>query len=125
MKRTLSLLTLFIAATSAAAAQTPPSETKGKVVYDNWCVHCHGSIGSTSRYTPNGLLPGTSALTVKYQGRVPAVLSDRTDLGPAYIKSVVRKGLFGMPISRKTEISDADLEDVVAYLTRNRGERKR
>jgi hypothetical protein len=25
-----------------------------------------------------------------------------------------------MPITRKTEISDAELEDVVAYLTRNR-----
>jgi hypothetical protein len=26
----------------------------------------------------------------------------------------------GMPITRKTEVSDAELEDVVAYLTRNR-----
>jgi hypothetical protein len=25
-----------------------------------------------------------------------------------------------MPITRKTEVSDAELEDVVAYLTRNR-----
>jgi hypothetical protein len=36
------------------------------------------------------------------------------------IKTVVRGGLYGMPITRKTEVSDAELEDVVAYLTRNR-----
>jgi hypothetical protein len=30
---------------------------------------------------------------------------------------VVRGGLFGMPITRKTEISNAELEDIVAYLT--------
>jgi mono/diheme cytochrome c family protein len=35
------------------------------------------------------------------------------------IKSVVRHGLYGMPITRKTEVSDAELDDVVAYLTRN------
>jgi (+)-pinoresinol hydroxylase len=48
------------------------------------------------------------------------VLEQRTDLTPALIKTVVRHGLFGMPITRKTEVSDAELEDVVAYLTRNR-----
>jgi hypothetical protein len=36
------------------------------------------------------------------------------------IKSVVRHGLFGMPITRKTEVSDAELDDIAAYLTRNR-----
>ena len=65
-------------------------------------------------------LPGTSALAAKYQGKRPAVLEQRTDLTAAQIKNVVRHGLFGMPITRKTEVSDAELEDVVAYLTRNR-----
>jgi hypothetical protein len=67
-----------------------------------------------------GALPGTAALAVKYQGKIPPVLEQRTDLTPALIKTVVRHGLYGMPITRKTEISDAELEDVVAYLTRNR-----
>jgi hypothetical protein len=47
---------------------------------------------------------------------LPAVLEQRTDLVPDYIRAVVRGGLFGMPITRKTEISDADLEDIIAYL---------
>ena len=53
-------------------------------------------------------------------GKLPAVLEQRTDLAPALIKTVVRHGLYGMPITRKTEVNDAELEDVVAYLTRNR-----
>ena len=57
---------------------------------------------------------------MKYKGKLPAVLEQRTDLAPAMIKTVVRHGLHGMPITRKTEISGAELEDVVAYLTRNR-----
>jgi (+)-pinoresinol hydroxylase len=65
-------------------------------------------------------LPGTAALSLKYKGRVPAVLEQRTDLAPAFIRTVVRHGLFGMPITRKTEVNDAELEDIVAYLARNR-----
>jgi hypothetical protein len=68
----------------------------------------------------NGALAGTSALAVKYKGKLPAVLEQRTDLTPTFIRTVVRHGLFGMPITRKTEVSDAELEDVAAYLTRNR-----
>ena len=66
---------------------------------------------------PPAPLPGTAALGVKYKGEIPAVLEERTDLLPEFIRVVVRGGLFGMPISRKTEISDADLEDIIAYLT--------
>jgi hypothetical protein len=62
----------------------------------------------------------TSALAVKHKGRFPAVLSERTDLTADSIRSVVRRGLFGMPITRKTEVNDAELEDIVTYLTRNR-----
>ena len=68
----------------------------------------------------NGALAGTSALAVKYKGKLPAVLEQRTDLTSALIKTAVRHGLYGMPITRKTEVSDPELEDVVAYLTRNR-----
>ena len=108
----------FLLIGTSAWAQAP-SEQNGKAVFNKWCQPCHGAEA------PNGgpfggALPGTSALTVKYQGKLPPVLEQRTDLTPALIKTVVRKGLYGMPITRKTEISDAELDDVVAYLTRNR-----
>ena len=55
-----------------------------------------------------------------YKGATPALLKERTDLNPAYIKQVVRQGLYVMPFFRKTELSDADLNAIVAYLTRKR-----
>ncbi len=90
-------------------------EGHGKAVYDLWCSSCH-------RPVPPGTTPvaGTGSLERKYQGALPAALEQRTDLAPVYIKTLVRTGIKSMPFSRKTEISDADLEDLVAYLTRKR-----
>jgi (+)-pinoresinol hydroxylase len=112
-------LLLVVGLGSSLLAQTP-SETNGKAVFDKWCAPCHGAVAPKNVMFGTGNLPGTSALGVKYKGKFPAVLEQRTDLAPAMIKSVVRHGLFGMPITRKTEVSDAELDDVVAYLTRNR-----
>ena len=103
---------------SSLSAQTP-SEKTGKVVFDKWCAPCHGALAPQHTMFVNGALPGTAALAVKYQGKVPAVLEQRTDLKPAYIRTVVRHGLYGMPITRKTEISDAELDGVISYLTEN------
>lgn len=103
----------------AAFGQDAPSADNGKVVYDNWCMPCHGAVAPPEMPFGGDGLPGTSALRIKYRGELPPVLEDRTDLVPEYIRMVVRGGMFGMPITRKTEISDAELEDIVAYLTRN------
>jgi len=117
MSRTLLLL---ITISGSLLAQTP-SEKNGKTVFEKWCQPCHGAEApKRGMMGCAGALPGTAALAVKYQGKVPAVLEQRTDLKPAYIKTVVRHGLYGMPITRKTEVSDAELDDVVAYLTTNR-----
>lgn len=83
---------------------------KGKQVYEYWCATCHG---------PN--LAGTVALQTKYNGSKPALLVERTDLLPAVTKAFVRKGVTIMPFFRKTEISDADLDALAAYLARNSG----
>ena len=115
MRPTLLVLTVI---GGSLLAQTP-SETNGKTVFDKWCAPCHGAEAPQHGMFVAGALPGTAALAIKYQGKVPAVLEQRTDLKSAYIKTVVRHGLYGMPITRKTEVSDAELGDVVAYLTRN------
>jgi len=114
-------LFLFLVAglANSVLAQTA-SETNGKAVFDKWCTPCHGAVAPKNVMFGSGALAGTSALAVKYKGKLPAVLEERTDLTSALIKKVVRGGLYGMPITRKTEVSDAELEDVVAYLTRNR-----
>jgi (+)-pinoresinol hydroxylase len=81
---------------------------KGEKVFNYWCATCHG---------PG--LPGTVALQTKYKGAKPALLSERTDLIPPVTKTFVRKGVSIMPFFRKTEISDADLDALAAYVARN------
>jgi len=119
----LSILCLFLVSSIgvAEAQELSPAEASGKVVFDKWCEPCHGRVaGGVFGGLGTNALPGTSALMVKYKGDLPPVLEDRIDLQPIYISTVVRGGLYGMPISRKTEISDADLQNIIAYLTRPR-----
>jgi mono/diheme cytochrome c family protein len=127
MKR-VAVVALLIA--GAAAAQEPPfpiaawSRTtaavetegtlveRGNAVFNNWCSACH------SRGPQNA--PGTASLQNKYQGSVPAALEDRRDLTPDLVELFVRNGVAMMAPLRKTEVSDADLEALAAYLTRPR-----
>ena len=85
-------------------------QPKGYVEYQRFCSACHGEgVGK----------PGTMALQAKYKGAVPALLDKRTDLTPEFVKMTVRNGVTVMPFFRKTEISDADLNAIAAYLARN------
>lgn len=106
-------LTLFLA--NGAMAAEPPATDKGKAVFDLWCAACHKVLGP--RDMP---VAGTSSLERNYKGSKPAALEQRTDLAPEYIKFVVRNGVKSMPFSRKTEISDQDLDALAAYLTRTK-----
>ena len=80
---------------------------RGSEVYQQWCESCHGTGHGRS---------GTIALQAKYQGSIPALLVERTDLAPELTKSFVRSGIFAMPFFRKTEITDADLDALAAFL---------
>ncbi len=100
------------AATAQQAARTGPAAPElehGKAVYAHWCAPCHAdSMG----------LAGTNSLTIKYEGTdIPAALEDRTDLTAPVIAYFVRNGVAWMPPFRPTEISDADLAALTAYLT--------
>ena len=121
MKKLTFLCFLLVSLLGTAQAQElSPTEASGKVVFDKWCEPCHGRVaGGVFGGFGAHALPGTSALAVKYKGDLPPVLEDRIDLQPIYISTVVRNGLYGMPITRKTEVSDSDLEDIIAYLTRS------
>jgi len=92
---------------------------RGKLVFAQWCQGCHAPMGG-----PGGAFgfppAGTNRLQQRYQGAVPAALEDRTDLQPELIRTAVRQGLPIMPPLRKTEVTDADLDAVVAYLTQKK-----
>ena len=82
---------------------------RGYVEFQRACSVCHGSGPAK---------PGTRALRAKYRGKPPALLEQRTDLAPAYVKFVVRHGVSVMPPFRKTELSDAALDAIAGYLGR-------
>lgn len=95
--------------TTAAVEDRGSAVERGAAVFNNWCSACH------ARGTQNA--PGTTSLQFKYQGSVPAALEDRRDLTPEVVKTFVRNGVATMAPFRKTEVSDADLEALAAYLT--------
>ncbi|HUI82550.1 MAG TPA: cytochrome c [Bryobacteraceae bacterium] len=103
----LLLIAFGLAAGSYAADDS--TVAKGRAVYQKWCTPCHGpGLGKA----------GAIAANAHYRGAKPAVLEERTDLTSEQIKNAVRNGVYVMPRFRKTEISNADLDAIVAYLTR-------
>jgi mono/diheme cytochrome c family protein len=95
--------------TKAAGQKGGSPVERGAAVFNNWCSVCH------SKDIKNA--PGTQSLQYKYQGKLPAALEDRRDLTANSIKLFVRKGVATMPFFRKTEIGDADLDALAAYLS--------
>ncbi len=94
-----------------ASVVAPANAPRGFAEYHNACTVCHGPMPER---------PGTRALAAKYKGTIPALLEERTDLRPEFIRMIVRNGISLMPMFRKTELSDAQLDAIVAYLTRPR-----
>jgi mono/diheme cytochrome c family protein len=94
----------------APAAEPSDAHSAGHAVYSKWCAPCHD---------PGIIHPGTNALTVKYKGVKSGVLLEWKDLPPELVRNLVRHGISVMPQFRKTEISDADLDALAAFLSRN------
>jgi mono/diheme cytochrome c family protein len=110
-------ITLALCA-SSTVAQPPEGEgPRGKQVYDYWCLPCHGPGLGLPGFNE---LPGTQQLRIKYRDtQISPLLTERTDLVPVFVKTIVRQGVSFMPQFRKTEISDADLDALAAYLARS------
>ena len=98
--------------TRAAVEDRGTAVERGAAVFNNWCSACH------ARGPLNA--PGTSSLQFKYQGGLPPALEDRKDLTADQVRFYVRNGVAMMAPFRKTEVSDADLDALAAYLTRPR-----
>lgn len=113
MRRALAVCAAALAALAAyganAANEAPAARlAEGKAVYEKWCAPCHAD-------SPR--LAGTLALQTKYEGKIPAALELRTDMTPETVSYFVRNGVAWMAPFRKTEISDAQLAAISAYLT--------
>lgn len=92
----------------AGRASEPPSEERS--LFDSHCGICH----APKEY---------ATAILEKRGRKPAALTERTDLRVEVIKSIVRSGIGSMPPQTRVDISDADLDRVATYLTRQRPQR--
>ena len=104
----LAIVTLALAAGVASADE--PSLTaqqqQGKRLYNHICVYCHSpGVWGTNRLS-------------KRMDKEHAVLESRTDLSAGAIQTIVRTGIGSMPPLRKSELTDADVSAIAAYLTR-------
>ena len=102
------LLWLAALGVLASGAQAADADA-GKNVFDRYCAECHAAgVGH----------PGAQMLGW-LKGERQALLEQRTDLTAVYVSLVVRQGLLEMPPYRPSEITDASLADLGAYLTRH------
>lgn len=87
----------------------PIAAIDGKQLFARFnCAECHAE-------GIEGHL-GTAALA--WRGREEPVLTKRTDLTRDYVRYAVRNGIESMPGFRPTEMSDAELDALAAFLAR-------
>ena len=111
MKSVILMAALVLAGASAAAtAEELGDAAHGEKLFGRWCVACHGEGPGH---------PGTQALDKLYGGDPVGALALRTDLDPEAIHFIIRNGQSIMPFFRRIELSDGDIGDLSAYLTRN------
>ena len=80
----------------------------GEQLFAARCALCH-----------IGFAPGTIMLGRRL-GQQRALLAERSDLAGDYVRYVVRHGLLSMPPLTRVDLSDTELTQVVAFLTRPR-----
>lgn len=83
------------------------AKSGGEAIFLARCQYCHIEMGM-----------GTLTLA-KRLGPQQALLANRRDLDPDYVRTVVRSGLNSMPPITRVEVSDAELDEIVKYLTRD------
>jgi mono/diheme cytochrome c family protein len=113
----LAILGSAAVALSTWAGVAPAQDAaRGQAKFEHSCAPCHGDgVGDDGR----AMLPGTDALRIKYQGALPPLLEKRTDLNADAIRTFVRRGTWSMPPFRPTEVTEADIQDIAAYLRRS------
>ena len=110
---TAALTAALAVLTATVSAQDTAAILRGKTKFQRTCAPCHGAgPGNDGRPA----LPGTAALQLKYKGALPALLEARTDLTFDILKTYLRHGSWSMPPFRKTELTDAEIQDIAAYL---------
>ena len=110
MRHALGLLLLAASLGVAAAEEAVEGiDTRPRSGEKSWALFCQGC------HKPGTEGPGTRVLAARL-GWDKAPLKGRQDLDPAYVKHVVRHGLLEMAPLRPTDITDEELDALIAYL---------
>lgn len=100
-------LTAALLATTAATPPVLAADLTGKEVFDHYCSWCHAAADG----------PGAMQLA-RTRGKDQALLTERRKLDPHYIEDVVRHGLKAMPPFAPSDLNDARLKALVAFLAK-------
>ena len=110
MRRTLGLMLLAASLVATAAEEAVDGiDTRPRSGEKSWALFCEGC------HMPGPEGPGTRVLAARL-GWDKAPLKGRQDLDPTYVKHVVRRGLIEMAPLRPTDITDEELDALIAYL---------
>jgi cytochrome c5 len=101
------LMSFSVAALAILAMPAAGAEMTGREVFDHYCTYCHGSSDG----------PGTIQLG-RTRGKDQALLTQRTNLSADYIEYVVRHGLRSMPPFVPSDLTEAKLKALVAFLAK-------
>jgi len=101
------LMSFLVSALASLATPASGAEMTGKEVFDHYCTYCHGSDDG----------PGTMQLR-RTRGKDQALLTERTNLSSDYIEYVVRHGLRSMPPFVPSDLTEAKLKALVAFLAK-------
>lgn len=101
---------LLLLAALSVVVSVRAEEDRGQDIYLKWCSACH---------MDSPFAAGTIRLRYS-RGHDRAVVTRRDDLSRDYIKVLVRKGMNGMPLFRRTEIDDTELDALADYLATNK-----
>jgi mono/diheme cytochrome c family protein len=108
MRAALIAIAAIASVATAAEPSLTPEQQQGKSLYEATCNYCHNARGFA---------------TERLRTRLPedrSILVDRTDLDSNYIRTIVRNGLASMPAYTPTDLNEAQIKSIAAYLTRAR-----
>jgi mono/diheme cytochrome c family protein len=89
-----------------SADDSPQKLEEGNKLFHARCGYCH-------------LAGGTGTIMLgRRLGKDRALLEQRTDLTPEYIKKITRVGINSMPPHTRIEVPDSELDLIAAYITR-------
>ena len=94
---------------AALALPAAGADMTGKEVFEHYCAACHGSAEG----------PGTMQLA-RTRGKEQALLAERQSLTAEYVAFVVRHGLRSMPPFVPSDLTDARLQALAAFLAKSK-----